>query len=124
MERWNLHEYHEYLKTGKPANKYHAKESVFKGVKYDSQREAEFAECLDLLAKIGEVSDVKIQVPYKIEINGQLICRYVADFVVTYSDNRVEVIDVKSPYTAKLPVYRLKKKLMKAVLGIEIKEVM
>jgi len=49
------------------------------------------------------------------------ICRYVADF--GYIENGAVVIeDVKSKITKGLPVYRLKKKLMKALYGIDIRE--
>ncbi len=50
------------------------------------------------------------------------ICAYLADF--TYNRNGKEIVeDVKSEMTRKLPVYKLKKKLMKAILNIEIQEI-
>jgi hypothetical protein len=50
------------------------------------------------------------------------VCKYISDFV--YLENGQKIVeDVKSEYTRKLPVYRLKKKLVKAVHGIDIKEV-
>ena len=57
-----------------------------------------------------------------IEHNGVLICKYIADFVVYFYNDTREVWDVKSDYTRKLPVYKLKKKLMKIINGIEIVE--
>lgn len=68
------------------------------------------------------IEGLKKQVTYVLEINGVHICKYIADFV--YRQNSVMVIeDVKSNYTRTLPVYRLKKKLMMAIHGIEISEV-
>lgn len=64
------------------------------------------------------------QKTFYLSVNGHKICRYVADFY--YFDvekNGWIVADVKSSFTAKLPVYRLKKKLMMAVLGIEVIEI-
>ena len=67
----------------------------------------------------GIISDLRLQVPYVITVNGLKICKYVADFV--YIDKGYEVVeDVKG---MKTPTYNLKKKLMKAVHGIEIQEV-
>ena len=49
---------------------------------------------------------------------------YVADFVYTdLATGKEEVIDVKSEITRKNAEYRLKKKMMLAFNGIEIKEV-
>jgi hypothetical protein len=48
---------------------------------------------------------------------------YIADFVVTYADDRREVVDVKSPITRKLPAYVIKRKLMLWRHGIRITEV-
>jgi hypothetical protein len=50
---------------------------------------------------------------------GIKICTYVGDFKVEYPDGRVEIEDTKGMLT---PIYKLKKKLVKAFYGIEIKE--
>ncbi len=45
-------------------------------------------------------------------------------YEITSPDGKVfEVIDVKSEMTKKLPVYRLKKKLIKAIYGFDIVEI-
>ena len=49
--------------------------------------------------------------------------KYRADFVVLRNDGRYDVVDAKSDATRKDKVYRLKKRQMKEVLGIEIVEV-
>lgn len=56
--------------------------------------------------------------------NGERAVHYVADFVVTYADGRVEVVDVKSVITRRNPVYVIKRKLMAERLGIKIVEVL
>ena len=64
-----------------------------------------------------------MQVRYDLVVNGVKIGFYKADFV-TYKYGKVlEVIDVKSEMTKKLPVYRLKKKLLKAIYNIDIVEI-
>ena len=103
-------------------NKYGAVKTEYNGFKYDSKKESEYARKLDLLRKAkgnDQVLDVERQVPYQITVNDVKICKYVLDFKVTYP-NRVECVDVKGMVTA---VYKLKKKLVKAVHDIDIIEV-
>lgn len=87
----------------------------------------------------GEISDLRLQVPFeiipavyetqevqlktKVKVVTKCIQRaayYVADFVYTDKDGNQVVIDAKGfrPYE-----YELKKKMMRAFLGITIKEV-
>ncbi len=100
-------------------NKYRNKKTVVDGIKFDSQREASRYGALKIMQAAKVISDLRLQVPYVITVNGLKICEYVADFV--YIDKGREVVeDVKG---MKTPTYNLKKKLMKAVHGIEIQEV-
>lgn len=49
---------------------------------------------------------------------------YRADFsYVTTEDDKLHVVDVKSPYTAKDKFYRLKKKLFEYKYGMELEEI-
>jgi hypothetical protein len=49
---------------------------------------------------------------------------YKADFTfISTEDDRIHVVDVKSPYTAKDKVYRLKKKMFEFRYGIELEEI-
>lgn len=94
------------------------------GVSYDSAKEANRAAELKLVALAGQIRDLRTQVPFELFVDKQKICTYIADFV--YFDlvtSKMVVEDVKSDHTRKLQVYRIKKKLMKACLGIEIVEV-
>ncbi len=106
----------------KPAKrpKYGNKKTVADGIVFDSGKEARRWQELRIAPGIG---DLERQVRYDICINNVHVCSYVADFVYTTGDGKRVVEDVKSEATRKLPVFRLKKKLMKAVLGIEITEV-
>lgn len=103
--------------------------------RFDSRREAAtyLRLCAMQAATEARYRVVKIerQVPFQLlprqldERTGRLIERevkYIADFVVTYADDRVEVIDVKSPVTKKLPTYIIKRKLMLWVHKIRIIE--
>jgi predicted exporter len=97
------------------------KKTVVDGITFDSKKEAEYYGVLKLRKMAGEIKDFKIQVPFEMRVNGELICKYIADFVVYYP-NGIQVIDVKSEITRTNPVYRIKIKLLKAIHGITIVE--
>ena len=99
------------------------------GIQFDSKHEATRWVELTYLQRAGLISDLKRQVPYELIPNqkneaGKVIERavtYVADFV--YQENgHVVVEDAKSPAT-RTREYIIKRKLMRYVHGIEIKEV-
>jgi hypothetical protein len=86
---------------------------------FDSKKERDYYQALKLREHAGEITAISRQVTFKLSV-----CNYIADF--TYYDRNQKswiVVDVKSPATKKLPVYRLKKKMMMNELNIEIKEV-
>lgn len=91
------------------------------GEKFDSKKEAERYGILKLLEQRGDISGLERQVTYRLEVNGQLIAKYIADFVFIQDGIKITE-DVKSKHTRTLPVYRMKKKLMFALFGITIKE--
>ena len=99
-------------------SKYGAKKTVVDGIKFDSMAEAARYGALKIIQAAGLISELRLQVPYVITVNGKKICRYIADFV--YIENGKEVVeDVKG---MKTPVYNLKKKLMEAVHRVVIFE--
>lgn len=92
------------------------------GIAFDSKLEAKRWGELLLLQRAGEISHLERQKSFDLVVEGELIARYVADFV--YLDARgVVVEDTKSGPTAKKPDYRMKKKLLKALYGHNIVEV-
>lgn len=105
--------------TKTPSNKYGAKRTLYNGRWFSSKREADRAGELDLLVRSGYVRSWEAQPKFPIEHNGVKICSYFADFKVEYPDGHIEIEDVKG---FKPAVYKLKKKLVKAFYGIDIKE--
>ena len=102
--------------------KYKNVKTILDGISFDSRKESARYADLKLLQKAGEISDLTLQPKFDIVINGVKVCSYVADF--SYTENGVKVVeDVKSEVTRKLPTYRLKNKLMRAVHGIAIREI-
>ena len=99
--------------------KYRNKKTQVDGVTFDSKLEA-YRYCeLKRLQDGDVIKDLMCQVPYRLEINGCLICKYIADFVYVDIDNHWVIEDVKGMRTRE---YQIKRKLMKAILGIEIQE--
>ena len=101
-------------------HKYKAKPTIFDGIRFASKSEAKRYAVLKLLQDAGEIRDLKTQYSIAIDVNGKHICNYVADFHYYTKTGRPVVEDVKGFRT---PVYKLKKKLVEAVHGIEIREV-
>jgi len=102
--------------------KYKNVKTILDGISFDSRKESARYVVLKLMQKAGEISDLTLQPKFDIVINGVKVCSYVADF--SYIENGVKIVeDVKSEMTRKLPAYRLKNKLMRAVHGIEIREI-
>ena len=103
-------------------SKYLNVKAEFEGITFDSKKELKKYQEYRELEKKGEIKDLKRQV----ELNGKTYRKtsYLADFTyVSTKDDKLHVIDVKSPYTRKNPVYRLKKKLMAEKYQIIIEEV-
>lgn len=116
------------LGIGKKRSKYGAVKTVVDGLKFDSRKEAQRWSELLLLQKSGAISGLLRQVPYPFYYPvdprlGPKVFTYIADFVYDTADGKVIVEDVKSAMTRKLPLYRLKKKLIEAQWKFEITEV-
>jgi hypothetical protein len=106
-------------------NKYGAKKTqTLDGVVHDSKKEAKRWMELCLLQRAGEISDLKRQVPFELipKQEGERAVKYIADFVYIERGKQV-VEDVKSPATRKKAEYVIKRKLMRYIHNIKIKEV-
>ena len=99
-------------------NKYKAEPQTVDGKKFASKKEARRYGELKLLMRAGKIAGLRCQVPFNLVVNDVHVCKYVADFVYFEGEKRI-VEDTKGFLTKE---YKLKKKLMKAVHGIEIKE--
>lgn len=96
-------------------------------IRFDSKREAARYKELKLLERAGQIRNLALQVPYDLVVNGQKVGRYVADFRYRRVSPPKSDWDYRHPVVEdvkgmKTPVYNLKKKLMKALHGIEILE--
>ena len=122
-----------------PKNKYHAKKVTICGIDFDSKKEGMRYLLLKDMERTGEISGLQLQVPFELlpaiykdevvhlktkdKVERRLVQRavhYVADFVYTDKQGTQHVEDTKG---LRLPDYILKKKMMLALLGIEITEI-
>lgn len=103
-------------------NKYRNKPTIIDGIRFASKREATYYGELKKREGDGEVADVILQPPFKLlGPKGELIATYRADFAFwDVSQARRRVVDVKGVET---PEFKLKKKMMLALLGIEVEVV-
>ena len=99
-------------------SKYKAKKTAYKGVLYDSAKEARRAAELELLQRAGKIKNLRRQVKFtlqdKFQYRGKTIraIEYVADFV--YEADGLIIEDVKGYHT---PEYKIKAKMMKKLIA-------
>ena len=102
--------------------KYRAKHVIDGGIRFASKAEHRRWLELKMLVAAREIEGLELQPKFPLIVNGVKVCTYIADF--RYIDRRTgETITEDVKGMASLPIFRLKKKLVKAVLGIEITEV-
>lgn len=111
-------------KPSKPENKKGGRKNKYGNIKAEADgmlfaSKAERGRWMDLrlMEKAGEIKELQRQVKYPLEVNGMHICDYIADMV--YEKGGLVVEDVKGYRTE---IFKLKKKLMLACHGIEVKE--
>lgn len=104
------------------ATKYNNKKTVYLGIQFDSIKEANRYQELLYMERAGIIRNIELQPRYDLVVNGRKCGFYKADFRYEKKDTGETVVeDVKSPAT-KTPVYQLKKKLIRAIYGLDIQE--
>lgn len=108
------------MKKDKP-RKYRNEPTKVDDIRFASKREADRYGELRLMARAGEIEFLDLQPRYPLVVNGDKITTYVADF--RYLDTRDDCWVVEDTKGVKTPVYKIKRKLMKALYDIDIREV-
>lgn len=106
--------------TESKPSKYRNTKTEIDGRVFDSKREANRYLDLREEQKAGLIRDLKCQHEIPLMVNGVEVAKYVSDFCYVRNGKPV-VEDVKSSFTKKLPLYRLKVKIL-AAMGIEVIE--
>lgn len=102
-------------------SKYGNQPCTLDGHRFDSKAERDHYAILKQLEMAGEIFDIELQRKFPLSIGGFLICTYISDFCFTSrKDGQFHVIDVKGVRTKE---FRIKAKLMRALLGIVVEEV-
>lgn len=102
-------------------SKLHNVRTSVDGITFDSLLEARRYGELKIEVMASTITDLEVHKPFSLNVNGIHICDYESDFVYR-RDGKFVVEDVKSKPTV-TRLYRVKKKLMRAIHGIEIQEV-
>lgn len=104
-------------------SKYRSKKTIVDSITFDSAKEARKYVDLRNMQNAGLILNLQTQFPVQCMVDGQVAFIWWADFMYLDAKTMERIyMDVKSPMTRKLPVYALKKKLLKICHGIEITE--
>lgn len=106
-------------------SKYRNKKTEVDGITFDSAKEAARWLELKALEAAGSIHMLRRQIRVPLVVSGTCVAHWIADFEYIEGDVSTGPLvweDVKSAYTRKLPVFRLKANLVKAIYGREIKE--
>lgn len=107
------------VSEGPKVNKYRNKRTEVDNVIFASKREASRYKDLKLMEQFGSISGLTLQPRYPLIVNDVKIGTYVGDFQFFEGDKKI-IEDTKGFRTR---VFVMKKNLMKAIYGIEIREV-
>ena len=107
--------------TGQPVKRNKHNNNIVKTEEGTFQSELEYRRWCELkvLLRTGAIQDLRRQVPFKLIVNGLFVCKYYADF--GYTEDGAQVVEDTKGYAT--DVYKMKRRLMMAVHGVEIKEV-
>lgn len=101
-------------------SKFNNVRTLVDGHMLDSKSEAKRYGELKLMERGKLIKDLNVHPKYPIEVNGQRVCFYEADFSYKDKEGKLRIEDVKGVRTA---LFILKKKLLKAVHGLDVVEI-
>lgn len=102
--------------------KYGNKKCEADGYAFDSAKERRRYRELRIMERTNAITALRVHPVIPLRVNGIVICEYEPDFDYNEGDKMVAE-DVKSTPT-KTPVYEIKRKLLFALYGIEVKEIL
>lgn len=131
-KRWNIEQLKKLEQSGKikiitplpekksKRAKYHNKKVEYDGKVFDSKKEYKRYRELELLLKKGVIGFLECQVEYELNQGGQYSYKYIADFRYVLSETGETIVEDTKGF--KTREYIKKRRLMKKVHGITIKE--
>lgn len=111
------------IEARRSPNKFGAKRAEVDGYGFASKHEAERYLMLKAEQLSGQIKQLRMQIPLQVHINGQHVFTYIADFC--YIRDSFERFEDAKGYRkgSAYQLFRLKKAVIKAALGIDIEEV-
>ena len=116
----NPHLFPDAGKKVKKRSKYNNNKHIVDDIEFDSEKEAKRYGDLKLLLKTGEIGLLELQVKFELNESGSHSLKYLADFV--YIDARTGEKIVEDCKGFRTREYLKKRRLMKKIYGIIIKE--
>lgn len=118
--------FYRHLKTAHQAGqgertKFNNQKVELDGYVFASGKEAQRYQELMLLQRAGEIERLQVHPSWDIYVSGSHICQYTPDFAYIEKGHHI-VEDVKGGKATRTPSYMLKKRLMWACHGIQVKE--
>ena len=107
------------FRDARSSSKLHNIRQTYNGIAYHSKLEAKYAMDLDLRLKGNDIKSWERQVKISIDVNGEHICNYYIDFIITHNDGILEYVEVKGMETQE---WRLKWKLCLAIMKDQIEK--
>ncbi len=105
-------------------NKYGAEPCTEDGHRFASRKERRHYRDLKLRLLAGEIADLAVHPAYDLVVNGEKVGRFTLDFRYrVVATGAVVVVDVKGGRATKTEAYGLRKKLLKALYGLDVTEV-
>lgn len=115
------------LATAKPKpNKYGARAEQYDGYRFASQKEKRRYQELVILQHAGEISNLEVHPKFQFVVNDIPVSSFRPDFQYRDSDGAIVVEDVKSHHgkgSTAGEAYTIRKKLLRAIYGLEVKEI-
>jgi len=81
---------------------------TYKSIVFASKGEMERYQELEIQESLGQIRNLALQPAFELEVEGQLVCKYIADFSYDLPDGKPIIEDFKGVVTA---VFRIKKNL-------------
>lgn len=98
--------------------KYRNQPTEIDGHRFASKAEARRYQELRLMERAGAIAELQLQPRFKLVVGEHHVCTYVADF--HYLDIKAGVFRTEDVKGVQTPEFKLKAKLMKACLGIDV----
>ncbi len=93
------------------------------GVVFDSEAEMKRFADLQMLERAGEISDLRRQISYDIEINGQHFCTYTSDHEYLDKTGTPIIEEFKTEFSKREQAYSLRRRAFELYHNLKVTEI-